>query len=149
MIIEQIQEKYKQFKQKEGDTLLIKIGVLGVLIGWLLSATFLKHFFAWFILLGAGIKLFDYVVEAQKKFKTDKDEDKPLSVEFAQKWASFKANQGENTLIKIGVVGVIIGWVFSIAVLNHFFAWFILAGLGIKLYDYVFENKNRSTENQA
>lgn len=149
MIIEEIQNKYKAFKQKDGDGLLIKIGVVGVLIGWILSMSFLKHFFAWFILLGAGIKLFEYVTQAQKRFEKESHDDKPFSVEVQEKWAAFKKNQGEMTLIKIGVVGVILGWVFSFAFLNHFFAWFILAGLGIKLYDYVFENKNNTVENKV
>lgn len=144
MIFEQIEEKYKLFKQKEGDTLLIKIGVVGVLIGWILSMSFLNQLFAWFILLGACIKLFDFVKEAQKKFEKNEQENKTLSEEIQEKYQWFKQKEGDTLLIKIGAVGVLLGLVFSLPLINQIFAWFLLLGFGMKLYEYVSSDKKKT-----
>uniref|UniRef100_UPI004048482B hypothetical protein n=1 Tax=Aliarcobacter sp. TaxID=2321116 RepID=UPI004048482B len=47
-----------------------------------------------------------------------------------------KLKKVDDYLIKIGILGVIIGIVFSISIINQIFVWFILCGLCIKLYDY-------------
>lgn len=143
MMIQEIKEKYKIFKQKEGDNLLIKIGVVGVVIGLLFSLSFLNQLFAWFLLLGCAIKLFDFVLDAQKKFNNPSEENKPLSAEIEETYKRFKQNEGDTLFIKIGVIGVLIGLVFSISFINQFFAWFILLGCAIKLYDFVIDAKNK------
>ncbi len=47
-----------------------------------------------------------------------------------------KAKKIDTYLILSGVLGVIIGLYFSIAIINKIFAWFILFGIFIKLYDF-------------
>lgn len=47
-----------------------------------------------------------------------------------------KIKKVDNYLIKIGILGVIIGIVFSISILNQIFGWFILFGICVKLYDF-------------
>ena len=39
-------------------------------------------------------------------------------------------------LINIGILGVIIGIIFSVSIINQIFVWFILFGICIKLYDF-------------
>lgn len=39
-------------------------------------------------------------------------------------------------LILLGILGVIIGLYFSTPIINQIFAWFILIGIFIKLYDF-------------
>ncbi|XPV70520.1 MAG: hypothetical protein ACNI25_08030 [Halarcobacter sp.] len=41
-----------------------------------------------------------------------------------------------NYLLLIGIVGVICGLFFSIPIINKTFAWFVLFGICIKLYDF-------------
>ena len=47
-----------------------------------------------------------------------------------------KVKKIDDYLIKIGIVGVIIGIVFSVSILNQIFGWFILFGICVKLYDF-------------
>ena len=47
-----------------------------------------------------------------------------------------KAKKLDNLSIKVGIGGVIVGLVFSINIINYIFAWFILFGVCIKLYDF-------------
>lgn len=47
-----------------------------------------------------------------------------------------KAKKLDNLSIKVGIGGVILGLVFSIDIINYIFAWFILFGVCIKLYDF-------------
>lgn len=42
----------------------------------------------------------------------------------------------DDYLIKVGILGVIIGIVFSISIVNQIFVWPILIGVCIKLYDF-------------
>lgn len=42
----------------------------------------------------------------------------------------------DDYLIKVGTLGVIIGIIFSISILNKIFVWPILIGICIKLYDF-------------
>ncbi|RXJ68258.1 hypothetical protein CRV08_08380 [Halarcobacter ebronensis] len=39
-------------------------------------------------------------------------------------------------LILVGILGVIVGLYFSVLIINQIFAWFILIGVFIKLYDF-------------
>jgi hypothetical protein len=47
-----------------------------------------------------------------------------------------KVKKVDDYLIKLGILGVIIGIVFSISIVNQIFVWFILFGISIKLYDF-------------
>ena len=47
-----------------------------------------------------------------------------------------KIKKIDDYLIKIGILGVIIGIVFSISIINKIFVWLILIGICIKLYDF-------------
>ncbi|WP_321467977.1 hypothetical protein [Halarcobacter sp.] len=47
-----------------------------------------------------------------------------------------KSKKIHNYLIIIGIIGVLVGLYFSIIILNQIFAWFILVGVFIKLYDF-------------
>ena len=145
MLVKEIEEKYKLFKQMQGDNLLIKIGIVGVLVGLLFSITIINQFFAWILLLGAGLKLFAYVVDAQKRFETADQKENSFFDEVEEKYKKFKENKGDNLLIQVGVVGVVIGLLFSISFINQFFAWILLVGVGIKLYDYVIDAKKKIT----
>lgn len=47
-----------------------------------------------------------------------------------------KAKKVDKYLIITGIVGVIIGIVFSVPIINQIFVWPILFGVCIKLYDF-------------
>ncbi|MDZ7818625.1 MAG: hypothetical protein U5K55_08405 [Aliarcobacter sp.] len=47
-----------------------------------------------------------------------------------------KEKKVDDYLIKVGILGVIIGMVFSITIVNQIFVWPILIGICIKLYDF-------------
>lgn len=47
-----------------------------------------------------------------------------------------KEKKIDNLLIKVGILGVIIGLVFSVPIINQTFAWPILLGVCLKLYDF-------------
>lgn len=143
MITNSIKQNYIQFKEKKGDDLLIKIGIVGVVAGLLLSISFLNQFFAWFILLGFGIKLYDFAEKEQQRFEPN-DEDKiTLVEEVANKFRRFKEDGGDLVLIIFGILGVIIGWITTVTFIQHLAAWFILIGIAIKLFD------NDSTTSQG
>lgn len=38
--------------------------------------------------------------------------------------------------INVGLLGVLVGFVFSIPIVNQIFVWFILFGIAIRLYDF-------------
>lgn len=141
MIIEEIQKKYALAKENNVDNLLIKIGIVGVVVGLAFSISFINQLFAWVILLGCAMKLYDFVIEAEKKLDYKKEESSSFIDDVQKNWAMFKEKEGDTLLIKIGIVGVVIGLAFSVSFINQFFAWFILLGCAIKLYDYVAETK--------
>jgi len=47
-----------------------------------------------------------------------------------------KSKKAHIYLIIIGILGVIIGLYFSLPIINQIFAWLILIGVFIKLYDF-------------
>lgn len=47
-----------------------------------------------------------------------------------------KAKKIDNLLIKIGILGVVIGILFSVPIINQIFVWPILFGICLKLYDF-------------
>ena len=57
---------YNLLKAKKIDNLLIMVGILGVLVGLLFSVPIINQVFAWSILLGVFIKLYDFVEETEK-----------------------------------------------------------------------------------
>ena len=142
MICEEIKEKYTLLKEKNIDNLLIKIGIGGVLVGLALALPIINQIFAWFILFGCGMKLYDFVLDTQSKLDTNKEDTKTLTVEIKEKYTLFKEKKGDNLLIKVGIVGVVIGLIFSISIINQIFAWIILFGVAFKLYDFVVDTKN-------
>ncbi len=56
--------------------------------------------------------------------------------QFIEYYNLAKAKKIDNLLLKVGMGGVIIGLVFSVPIINYIFAWFILFGVCIKLYDF-------------
>ena len=59
-MIDKIKEYYKLIKVKKIDDYLIKIGILGVIIGIVFSITIINQIFVWPILIGICIKLYDF-----------------------------------------------------------------------------------------
>lgn len=47
-----------------------------------------------------------------------------------------KEKKVDINLILVGILGVTIGLVFSVSIINHIFVWPILFGVCIKLYDF-------------
>ena len=60
MFKKEIKEKYKLLKEKKVDNLMIQVGLLGVLIGLIFSVPIINQIFAWPILFGVCIKLYDF-----------------------------------------------------------------------------------------
>lgn len=59
-MLDKIKKYYKLAKQKDVDGYLIKLGVLGVIIGIVFSIAIVKEIFVWFILFGICIKLYNF-----------------------------------------------------------------------------------------
>lgn len=59
-------EFHKLLKARKIDKLLIIIGILGVVIGLVLSVPIINQLFAWLILFGVYIKFYDFVEETQR-----------------------------------------------------------------------------------
>lgn len=57
---------YNLLKAKKIDSLLISIGILGVLIGLFLTIPIINQIFAWFILFGTCIKLYDFTIKIER-----------------------------------------------------------------------------------
>ena len=57
---------YNLLKAKKIDSLLILIGIIGVIIGLLFNTSIINQIFAWPILLGSFIKLYDFSVKTQR-----------------------------------------------------------------------------------
>ena len=47
-----------------------------------------------------------------------------------------KAKKIDTYMIFIGIFGVVIGLYFSVLIINQIFAWLILVGISVKLYDF-------------
>lgn len=65
-MMDKIKYYYKKMKQKEVDNYLIKLGILGVIIGIIFSLPIVNQIFAWFILIGFCIKLYDFTEEIER-----------------------------------------------------------------------------------
>ena len=65
-ILEKIKYYYKLIKTKKIDTYLILLGILGVVIGMYFSISIINQIFAWFILFGICIKLYDFTEKVEK-----------------------------------------------------------------------------------
>ena len=65
-MLDKIKYYYKLAKQKEVDGYLIKLGILGVIIGIVFSLPIVNQIFAWFILVGICVKLYDFTEEIER-----------------------------------------------------------------------------------
>ncbi len=59
-MLNRIKEYYKLIKVKKVDDYLIKVGILGVIIGIIFSISIVNQIFVWPILIGICIKLYDF-----------------------------------------------------------------------------------------
>lgn len=59
-MLDKIKEYYKLIKVKKVDDYLIKVGILGVIIGIVFSISIINQIFVWPILIGICIKLYDF-----------------------------------------------------------------------------------------
>jgi hypothetical protein len=66
MIKDKIIEYYKLLKEKKIDTLLIQIGILGVIIGFFFDVVIINQIFVWPVLLGICIKLYDFTEKIER-----------------------------------------------------------------------------------
>lgn len=59
-MLDKVKKYYKLAKQKDIDDYLIKLGILGVIIGIVFSIPIINQVFVWLILFGICIKLYDF-----------------------------------------------------------------------------------------
>lgn len=64
--INKIKYYYKLTKQKKIDSYMILAGLIGVLLGLVCSIPIINKIFAWFILFGVVIKLYDFSEEIER-----------------------------------------------------------------------------------
>lgn len=64
--INKIKYYYKLAKEKKIDSYMILAGAAGVLLGLVCSLPIINKIFAWFILFGVVIKLYDFSEEIEK-----------------------------------------------------------------------------------
>ncbi len=65
MIIKKIKNYYRILKDKKIDNMLISVGILGVLIGFV-SIPIIKEIFVWPILVGICLKLYNFTEEIER-----------------------------------------------------------------------------------
>ena len=65
MFIQKIKDYYKLSKEKKVDSILIYVGILGVIIG-LLTIPIINEISVWFILIGVCVKLYDFTEEIER-----------------------------------------------------------------------------------
>lgn len=65
-MIDKIKEYYKLIKIKKIDDYLIKIGILGVIIGIVFPISIINKIFVWLILIGICIKLYDFTEKIER-----------------------------------------------------------------------------------
>ncbi|RXK14597.1 hypothetical protein CP965_03890 [Halarcobacter mediterraneus] len=68
--IKRVKYYYNLIKAKKIDTYMILIGILGVAIGLYFSIPIINKIFAWFILFGICIKLYDFSEEVERNIVT-------------------------------------------------------------------------------
>lgn len=66
MFKNKIIEYYKLLKIKKIDTLLMQIGILGVIIGLFFDVLIINQIFVWLILFGVCIKLYDFTEKIER-----------------------------------------------------------------------------------
>lgn len=66
MLKEKAIEYYKLIKEKKIDSLMIKIGVVGVIFGLIFSIPIINQIFVWPILLGICVKLYNYTEKIER-----------------------------------------------------------------------------------
>lgn len=65
MFIHKIKDFYKLLKEKKVDNILISVGILGVLIGFVFDPI-IREIAVWPVLLGVCIKLYDFTEEIER-----------------------------------------------------------------------------------
>jgi hypothetical protein len=65
MFIKKLKDFYRLLKTKKVDNILIYIGIAGVIIG-MITNPMINQTFAWFVLLGFSIKLYDFTEEIER-----------------------------------------------------------------------------------
>lgn len=65
MFIHKIKDFYKLLKEKKVDNILISVGILGVLIGFVFNPI-IREIAVWPVLLGVCIKLYDFTEEIER-----------------------------------------------------------------------------------
>lgn len=65
-MLDKIKEYYKLIKVKKIDDYLIKVGILGVIIGIIFSISIMKQIFVWPILIAICIKLYDFTEKIER-----------------------------------------------------------------------------------
>lgn len=65
-MIDKIKEYYKLIRIKKIDDYLIKIGILGVIIGIVFSISIINKIFVWPILIGICIKLYNFTERIER-----------------------------------------------------------------------------------
>ena len=66
MLSEKTIHYYNLLKEKKIDNLLIVIGIIGVVTGLLFSISIINQIFAWSILIGSFIKLYDFAKKIER-----------------------------------------------------------------------------------
>lgn len=65
MFIQKIKDFYRLLKEKKVDNILISVGILGVLIGFVFNPI-IREVSVWPVLLGICIKLYDFTEDIEK-----------------------------------------------------------------------------------
>ena len=65
MFIKKIKDFYRLLKEKKVDDILISVGILGVLVGFVFNPI-IREFAVWPVLLGVCIKLYDFTEDIEK-----------------------------------------------------------------------------------
>lgn len=66
LAIAKIIEYHKLVKAKKIDDLLLRVGILGVIIGLLFSVSIINQIFVWPALLGVCLKLYDFTEKIER-----------------------------------------------------------------------------------
>ena len=66
-MLDKIKKYYKEIKERKIDTLLINLGILGVIVGIVFSVSIINQIFVWFILIGISIKLYDFTEKIERE----------------------------------------------------------------------------------
>ncbi|MBU3015081.1 hypothetical protein KO488_09960 [Poseidonibacter lekithochrous] len=65
MFIKKIKDFYRLLKEKKVDDILISVGILGILVGFVFSPS-IREIAVWPVLLGVCIKLYDFTEDIER-----------------------------------------------------------------------------------